>query len=95
MKKVLRNGPFQFVSLSPLEALAIGRTKIEMRSLELIILLIMVDDILDCHLLVEASLVNGLLGEIRLDCVKFAEMASAVALITEAVLMIVVLEVGI
>ncbi len=95
MEKVLRNGSFQFVPLSPLEALAIGRAEIEMGSLELVVLLIMVDDVFDCNLVVEASLVNCLFGEVRFDCVKFAEMAPAVALVTKTVLMVVVREISI
>lgn len=64
-----------------------------MRSLKAIVLLIMIDDIRDLPLLIEAALVNGIFGEIRLDDVEFAKMTSAVTIITDTVSLVVMFKV--
>ena len=64
-----------------------------MRSLEPIVLLIMVDHIGDGLLLIEALLVDGVLGEVRLDDVELAEMPAAVAIAAHAVELVMVVEV--
>lgn len=65
-----------------------------MWSLQPIILLIVIDHIRDGLLLVEALLVDRILGEIGFDDVEFAEMPAAVAIAADAVGLVVVVEVG-
>ena len=64
-----------------------------MRSLEPIVLLIMVDHIRDGLLLIEALLVDGVLGEVRLDDVELAKVPAAVAIAARAVELVMVVEV--
>ncbi len=52
-----------------------------MWSLESVVLLIMIDHIRDGFLLVEAALIDGVLGEVGLDDIQLGEMASAVAVV--------------
>jgi hypothetical protein len=64
-----------------------------MRSLQLIVLLIVVDDIGNQLLLIEAALINRVLGQVRLDHVQLAEVPPTFTLIANALLAVVVLEV--
>ena len=64
-----------------------------MGALESIVLLIVVDDVGDVFLVVEAALVDGVLGEVGLDDVEFAEVASAAAVVADAAGLVVVVEV--
>ena len=52
-----------------------------MRPFESLILFVVVDNIGDMFLLVEAALVDRVFGEVRLYYVKFAEMAAAGAIV--------------
>jgi hypothetical protein len=81
------------ISVFALEAVDVGGVDVEMRPLESIVLLIMVDYIGDEFLLVEAALVDGVLGEVGLDDIQFAEVPSAVAIIADAVGVVVVAEI--
>jgi hypothetical protein len=65
-----------------------------MRPLKSIVLLIVVDNIGDGFLLIETTLVDGILGEIGLDDIELAEMPSAVTIIADAILVIVMVEVS-
>lgn len=53
-----------------------------------VILLIMVDNVWNCFLLVEAALVDSILGEVRLDDMEFAQMSSTTAIIADAIIFI-------
>ena len=64
-----------------------------MRPLQLIVLLIAVDDIGNQLLLIEAALINRVLGKVRLDDVQLAEVPPTFTLIANALLTVVVLEV--
>jgi hypothetical protein len=92
-EEVFGDGPFDLVAVLAGKALEVGGVDVEVRSLEAIVLLIVVDDIGDLFLLVEAALVDGVLGEVGLDDVEFAEVASAVAVVADAVGLVVVVEV--
>ena len=63
---------FNFITLFALETVSISGSHVKVRSLELVVFLVVVDDVRDRSLLVEATLVNGVLGEVRFDDVKFA-----------------------
>ena len=56
-----------------------------MRSLETIIFLIMIHNVWDMFLLIEAALVDSVFGEVRLNDVQFAKMTSAMAVIADTV----------
>lgn len=62
MKEILGDGPFYLISFSSLEAVEIGGVHVEVRALQPVVLLIMVDDVGNGGLLVETSLVDGILG---------------------------------
>ena len=47
-----------------------------MRSFQFIILFIMVNNVGNRTLLIEASLVNGIFGKVRFDDVEFAQMSA-------------------
>jgi len=64
-----------------------------MRPLQPIVLLIVVDDIGNQLLLIEAALINRVLGQVRLDDVQLAEVPPTFTLIANALLAVVVLEV--
>lgn len=64
-----------------------------MRSLQPIVLLIVVDDIGNQLLLIEAALINRVLSQVRLDDVQLAEVPPTFTLIANALLAVVVLEV--
>ncbi|EFX61274.1 hypothetical protein DAPPUDRAFT_122357 [Daphnia pulex] len=91
--EVFGDGPFDLVAVLAGKAFEVGGVDVEMWSLEAVVLLIVVDDIGDLFLLVEAALVDGVLGEVGLDDVEFAEVASAVAVVADAVGLVVVVEV--
>ena len=52
-----------------------------MRPFESLVLFVVVDNIGDMFLLVEATLVDHIFGEVRLYYMKFAEMAAAGAVV--------------
>jgi hypothetical protein len=93
LEQVLGDWPLDLISVFALEAVEVGGVDVEMRPLESIVLLIMVDYIGDEFLLVEAALVDGVLGEVGLDDIQFAEVPSAVAIIADAVGVVVVAEI--
>jgi hypothetical protein len=93
LEQVLGDWPLDLISVFALEAVDVGGVDVEMRPLESIVLLIMVDYIGDEFLLVEAALVDGVLGEVGLDDIQFAEVPSAVAIIADAVGVVVVAEI--
>ena len=64
-----------------------------MRSLQLVILLIMIHNIFDWLLLVVAPSINALLGECRFDDIEFAKMSAAIAILAAAIFLIVVVKV--
>ena len=64
-----------------------------MRSFQFIILFIMVDDVGNRTLLIEASLVNGIFGKVRFDDVEFAQMSATLTVIADAFLLVVMGEV--
>ena len=64
-----------------------------MRSLQLLILLIMIDYIRNQFLLIEATLIDSIFGKIWLDNVELAEMPTTFTLIAHALLIVVMLEV--
>lgn len=66
----------------------VGRVHIEVWAAQGVILLIMVDDVGNSFLLVEAALVDSVLGEVRLDDMELAQMSSAAAIITDAIIFI-------
>lgn len=71
----------------------IGGVHIQVWSLQSLILLIMIDDVRDSSLLIEALLVDSVLGEVGFDDVEFAEMPAAVAITTDAIELVMVVEV--
>lgn len=79
VQKVLRMGSFDVVSLVAMEAIGVGRPHFKMRPLESIVLFVVVYDVWNGALLVETALIDGVFGQIRLDDVHLAKMASAVA----------------
>lgn len=66
----------------------VRRVQIEVRAAQGVILLIMVDDVGDSFLLVEAALIDSVLGEVRLDDMELAQMSSAAAIIADAIIFI-------
>lgn len=64
-----------------------------MRSIQLIILLVMIHNIFNGFLFVETSSIHGLLCEAGLNNIEFAKMPSAFTDLTAAVLFIVMLKV--
>jgi hypothetical protein len=93
LEQVLGDWPLDLISVFALEAVDVGGVDVKMRPLESIVLFIMVDYIGDEFLLVEAALVDGVLGEVGLDDIQFAEVPSAVAIIADAVGVVVVAEI--
>jgi hypothetical protein len=71
----------------------VGRVHIQMRTLQSIVFLIMIDYIRNQFLLIETTLVDSIFGQIGLDDVQLAEMPSTFALITHTLFIMVVLEV--
>lgn len=72
----------------------VRRVHVEVRTTQLVILLIMVDDVWNRFLVIEAALVDSILGEVRLDDIELAQMPSAAAIITDAIIFIMMAEVG-
>jgi hypothetical protein len=54
----------------------------------------MVDNIRNCFLLDKAALIDRIFGQIWLNDIQPAKMAAAVAIITDAVLLVVMAKVG-
>ena len=87
--------PLNFVALFAFEAFSIGRIHIKMGPFEFVILLIAIDDVRNRRLLIEAALVNGVLGEVRLDDMQLAQMTPAITLAAYTTLLVMVREVRI
>lgn len=66
-----------------------------MGSFELVIFLIVIDDVRNRRLLVEAALVNGVLGEVRLDDVQLTQVTPTITLVAYATLLVMVRKVSI
>lgn len=64
-----------------------------MRSLQPVILLIMVDNIGNQLLLIETTLIDSIFGEVRLDDIQLAQMPPTLALITHTFLIMMMLKV--
>jgi len=93
MKQIFRFRSFQLISLNWFESFCVSGSQIQMRSFQLIILLIMVYHILDRCLLEVAAFIYSFLGESGSDHVEFTEMSAAVAILTAAIFLIVMKEV--
>lgn len=94
LQQILRHWSFQLIAALALESFMVRGTHIQMWSLQSIVLLIMIYNIGDNFLLIEALLIDGVLGEIGFDDVQFAEMPAAVAITAHAIELIMVVEVG-
>lgn len=61
-----------------------------MRSFQLIIFFVMIDDVRNGHLLIKASLIDSILGEVRLNNMHLAEMTTAQTIVANTTLLLVV-----
>ena len=67
MKQILRMRPIQVISYDWLESFSVSRLQIQMRSLQSLVLLIVVHLVINSPLLIVASLVDRLLGKSRFN----------------------------
>lgn len=65
-----------------------------MRALEFAVFFVMVDNVRDSLLVIEALLINCVLGQVWLDDVEFAEMAPTGAVLADTSFLVVVREVA-
>lgn len=65
-----------------------------MRTFEFLVFFVMIDNIRDCFLMIETSLIDSIFSEIRLYDMHFAEMSSTITVIAETRLLIMMHEVG-
>jgi hypothetical protein len=86
--------PFEFIAWPAGEALSLGGVHIQVWTFEAVVLFVDVDEVGYSSLGVETALVDGVLGEVGLDDVELAEMATALALPAHAGLRVMVVEVG-
>ena len=87
MKQILRNRSLNIIPLPARKPIAISGAQIEMRSLQLIILFIMIDNIGNSRLLIETLLIDSILRKIRFDNIHLAQMPSAVTISTHTFLL--------
>jgi len=81
---------FWFFGGCSFEAVAVGRAKVEVRTLQLGVLFVVLNYVGHCLLGVEAALVDCVFGEVGFYDVEFAHMPPAVAIIAETALWVVV-----
>lgn len=93
LEQVFGDWAFNLVSVLAGEALEVGGVEFEVRALEAVVLLVMLDDVGDVLLVVEAALIDGVLGEVGLDDIELGEVAAAVAVAAERTRLVVVAEV--
>ena len=86
--------PFELVSASARESALISRVQVKMRALQPVVLMSVGHEVRDWFLLVEALLVHSRLGKVWLDDMKLAQMPSALALIADTHIGIMMAEVG-
>ena len=84
MKKVLGVRALNFVAVLAFETVLVDGVDVEVITLELVVLLIMINLVGDELLVVVAALVDGVLGEFRLHNFESALMPAAVAILAEA-----------
>ena len=59
MQQILRMWPLNAIAFFTLKSIIVSRSHIEMRSFQFIVLFVMVDNVGDGSLFIEASLVDG------------------------------------
>lgn len=94
VQQILWMRPLELIPCIARESSAIDGIDVQMGTLQLIILLVVVDLVWNQLLLDETSLVDCILGEVGLDYFKLAVMPSAFAIRAQAILVVVVAEVG-
>ena len=90
MKQILGVTSLDIIPFSAFEAVAISGSHVKVRTFKFFILFVMVDEVGNGTLLIETSLVDGIFGEIRLDDMELAQMPTALAVIAEALLLMMV-----
>lgn len=95
VEQIFRVWPLQLIPFATSEPTGISRSHIKMRTFQFIILLIMVDDVGDSSLLIEATLIDRGLGEIGFDDMQFAEMTAAATISADTLIGVVMREVGV
>lgn len=89
MQQIFRMRPIQLISFDWFESLGVSGLEIEMRSLQFLVLLVVVDFVIDGPLFIVASLVDRLLGKSWFNEVELAEMPPTFATFTAAVPLVV------